>query len=156
MTHILQVKEGLVEVQKTLKMGDVAEFDSFMSAVIDNKAFDRISGYLQHAKSGPNTKVCIMYNEGIQSTNIWIFLLKFLFSTFQIIAGGNFDDSVGYFIEPSVVETSDKNDKIFKEELFGPVVTAFVYKDSQAKDIIENIGKDTPYALTGAIYSQDQ
>merc|ERR1712165_411079 len=124
-----QVKEGLVEVQKTLKMGDVAEFDSFMSAVIDNKAFDRISGYLQHAKSGPNTK---------------------------IIAGGNFDDSVGYFIEPSVVETSDKNDKIFKEELFGPVVTAFVYKDSQAKDIIENIGKDTPYALTGAIYSQDQ
>ena len=61
MTHILQVKEGLVEVQKTLKMGDVAEFDSFMSAVIDNKAFDRISGYLQHAKSGPNTKVCIMY-----------------------------------------------------------------------------------------------
>ena len=59
MTHILQVKEGLVEVQKTLKMGDVAEFDSFMSAVIDNKAFDRISGYLQHAKSGPNTKVCM-------------------------------------------------------------------------------------------------
>ena len=54
------------------------------------------------------------------------------------------------------METSDKNDKIFKEELFGPVVTAFVYKDSQAKDIIENIGKDTPYALTGAIYSQDQ
>jgi len=124
-----QVKEGLAEVQKTLKMGDVAEFDSFMSAVIDSKAFDRISGYLQHAKSGPNTK---------------------------IIAGGNFDNSVGYFIEPSVVETTDKNDKIFKEELFGPVVTAFVYKDSQAKDIISNIGKDTPYALTGAIYSQDQ
>ena len=63
MTHILQVKEGLVEVQKTLKMGDVAEFDSFMSAVIDNKAFDRISGYLQHAKSGPNTKVCICIME---------------------------------------------------------------------------------------------
>merc|ERR1712045_384464 len=124
-----QVKEGLAEVQKTLKMGDVAEFDSFMSAVIDSKAFDRISGYLKHAKSGPNTK---------------------------IVAGGNCDDSVGYFIEPTVVETSDKNDKIFKEELFGPVVTAFVYKDSQAKDIIENIGKDTPYALTGAIYSQDQ
>ena len=60
MTHILQVKEGLAEVQKTLKMGDVAEFDSFMSAVIDNKAFDRISGYLQHAKSGPNTKVWLL------------------------------------------------------------------------------------------------
>ena len=65
------MKEGLVEVQKTLKMGDVSEFDSFMSAVIDQKAFDRISGYIKHAKSGPNTK---------------------------IVAGGGFDDSVGYFI----------------------------------------------------------
>ena len=97
-----------------------------------------------------------MYNEGIVNQYLDISFEFFLFSSFQIIAGGNFDDSVGYFIEPSVVETSDKNDKIFKEELFGPVVTAFVYKDSQAKDIIENIGKDTPYALTGAIYSQDQ
>ena len=97
-----------------------------------------------------------MYNEGIVNHYLDISFEFFLFFSFQIIAGGNFDDSVGYFIEPSVVETSDKNDKIFKEELFGPVVTAFVYKDSQAKDIIENIGKDTPYALTGAIYSQDQ
>ena len=97
-----------------------------------------------------------MYNEGIVNHYLDISFEFFLFSSFQIIAGGNFDDSVGYFIEPSVVETSDKNDKIFKEELFGPVVTAFVYKDSQAKDIISNIGKDTPYALTGAIYSQDQ
>ena len=54
---LLQVKEGLVEVQKTLKMGDVADFDNFMSAVIDQKAFDRISGYLKHAKSGHNTKI---------------------------------------------------------------------------------------------------
>merc|ERR1712241_1053597 len=68
-----QVKEGLVEVQKTLKMGDVADFGNFMSAVIDQKAFDRISGYIKDAKSGPDTK---------------------------IVAGGNFDDSVGYFIEP--------------------------------------------------------
>ena len=57
MIILLQVKEGLVEVQKTLKMGDVADFDNFMSAVIDQKAFDRISGYLKHAKSGPNTKI---------------------------------------------------------------------------------------------------
>ena len=110
-------------------MGDVSDFENFMSAVIDKKAFERISGYIQHAKSGPNTK---------------------------IIAGGNFDDSVGYFIEPTVVETSTKEDKIFKEELFGPVVTAFVYKDSDAMNVVNHIGKDTPYALTGAIYSQDQ
>merc|ERR1711962_358637 len=124
-----QVKEGLVEVQKTLKMGDVADFGNFMSAVIDQKAFDRISGYIKHAKSGPNTK---------------------------IVAGGNCDDSVGFFIEPTVVETSSKDDKIFKEELFGPVVTAFVYKDADATNIVNQIGKDTPYALTGAIYSEDQ
>ena len=72
------------------------------------------------------------------------------------LAGGNFDDSVGYFIEPTVVETSSKTDKIFFEELFGPVVTAYVYKDSEAKDIVNHIGTDTPYALTGALYSQDQ
>merc|ERR1712038_1658599 len=124
-----QVKEGLVEVQKTLKMGDVADFDNFMSAVIDQKAFDRISGYLKHAKSGHNTK---------------------------IVAGGNFDDSVGYFIEPTVVETTSKTDKIFFEELFGPVVTAYVYKDADAMNMVNHIGTDTPYALTGAIYSQDQ
>ena len=110
-------------------MGDVADFSNFMSAVIDKKAFDRISGYVNHAKSGPNTK---------------------------IVAGGNCDESVGYFIEPTVVETSSKDDRIFKEEIFGPVVTAFVYKDSEAMNIVNGIGKDTPYALTGAIYSQDQ
>merc|ERR1719273_2262889 len=124
-----QVKEGLVEVQKTLKMGDVQDFENFMSAVIDQKAFDRVSGYIKDAKSGPDTK---------------------------IVAGGNFDDSVGYFIEPTVVETSSKDARIFKEELFGPVVTAFVYKDADAMNIVNDIGKDTPYALTGAIYSEDQ
>merc|ERR1711981_1033987 len=124
-----QVKEGLVEVQKTLKMGDVSDFGNFMSAVIDQRAFDRISGYLKDAKSGPNTK---------------------------IVVGGNFDDSVGYFIEPTVVETTSKDDRIFKEELFGPVVTAFVYKDADAMNMVNEIGKDTPYALTGAIYSEDQ
>jgi len=124
-----QVKEGLAEVQKTLKVGDVQEFDTFMSAVIDKKAFDRISGYIKHAKSGPNTK---------------------------IVAGGDFDESHGYFIQPTVVETTSRDDRIFKEELFGPVVTAFVYKDNQAMDVVNQIGKDTPYALTGAMYSQDQ
>jgi len=124
-----QVKEGLVEVQKTLKMGDVSDFSNFMSAVIDKKAFDRISGYIKDAKSGPDTK---------------------------IVAGGGFDESVGYFIEPTVVETTSKDAKIFKEELFGPVVTAFVYKDADAMKMVEQLGTDTPFALTGALYSEDQ
>lgn len=124
-----KIKEGLVEKQKTLKMGPVTEFDSFMGAVIDKKAFDRISGYIKDAKSGPNTK---------------------------IIAGGNCDDSVGYFIEPTVVETSTPTDKIFKEELFGPVLTVYVYKDADTMKTLNSVGQDTPYALTGAVYSQDQ
>jgi 1-pyrroline-5-carboxylate dehydrogenase len=124
-----QVKEGLIEVQKSLKMGDVQEYDTFMSAVIDKKAFDRVSGYIKDAKAGPNTK---------------------------IVVGGGFDDSVGYFIEPTVVETSTPTDKIFREELFGPVVTAFVYKDADTKKVLHQVGVDTPFALTGAIYSQDQ
>ena len=81
-----QVKEGLAETQKTLKVGDVQDFSNFMSAVIDKKAFDRISGYIDHAKSSPNTK---------------------------IVAGGTYDESVGYYVQPTVVETTSKDDRIF-------------------------------------------
>ena len=100
-----------------------------MSAVIDGKSFARIKSYIDHAKSGPNTK---------------------------IVAGGTYDDSVGYFVQPTVVETSSTEDRIFKEEIFGPVVTAFVYPDSQTEAMLGHVVKDTPYALTGAIFSQDQ
>ena len=110
-------------------MGTPLEFDTFMSAVIDGKSFARIKSYIDHAKSGPNTK---------------------------IVAGGTYDDSVGYFVQPTVVETSSTEDRIFKEEIFGPVVTAFVYPDSQTEAMLGHVVKDTPYALTGAIFSQDQ
>merc|ERR1719471_2502196 len=124
-----KVKEGLAETQKSLKVGTPLEFDTFMSAVIDGKSFARIKSYIDHAKSGPNTK---------------------------IVAGGTYDDSVGYFVQPTVVETSSTEDRIFKEEIFGPVVTAFVYPDSQTEAMLGHVVKDTPYALTGAIFSQDQ
>jgi len=123
------IKESLVEKQKTLKMGDVEEFGNFMSAVIDRKSFDRVSGYIKHAKSSPNT---------------------------TIVAGGNFDDSVGYFVEPTVVETTTPKDPIFHEEIFGPVVTAYVYKDADCMSTLESVATDTPYALTGALFSQDE
>jgi 1-pyrroline-5-carboxylate dehydrogenase len=124
-----QVKEGLVETQKSLKMGSVTEFDSFMSAVIDRKAFDRCSGYISHAKSSPNT---------------------------TIIAGGNCDDSVGFFIEPTIVQTTTPEDKIFKQEIFGPILSVYVYPDQAASDVVNSIGDHTPFALTGAIYCHDQ
>ena len=96
------VKEGLVQTQKSLKVGPATEADSFMSAVIDKKAFDRISGYIEHAKASPNC---------------------------SIVAGGGYDESVGYFIEPTIVQTTSPTDKIFQEEIFGPVVTVYVYPD---------------------------
>ncbi|KAK4306317.1 hypothetical protein Pmani_021868 [Petrolisthes manimaculis] len=124
-----QVKDGLVSIQKTLKVGDPGEFDSFMGAVIDKKAFDRISSYVNHAKSSPNL---------------------------TILAGGKCDESVGYFVEPTIVETKDPKDRIMTEEIFGPVLSIYVYPDSQVDQMISLANYSTPYALTGAIFGQDQ
>lgn len=124
-----EIKEGLVATQASLKMGPVTEADSFMSAVIDRKSFDRITGYIEHAKSSPNC---------------------------SIVAGGGYDDSVGFFIEPTVVETTTPEDKIFQEEIFGPLVTVYVYKDAAVKETMQDIIKHSPYSLTGALYCQDQ
>jgi len=124
-----EIKEGLIEAHKTLKVGPVTEFDVFMSAVIDRKSFDRITGYIEHAKSSPNT---------------------------EIVAGGGYDDSVGFFVQPTIVQTTTPTDKIFKEEIFGPVVTVYVYPDKETMSTLKAIGTHTPYALTGALYCQDQ
>jgi len=124
-----QIKEGLVEIQKGLKIGSATDADSFTSAVIDKKSFDRVSGYIKHAKSSPNC---------------------------TIVAGGGFDESVGYFIEPTIVQTTTPEEKIFQEEIFGPVVTVYVYKDAEAKETMQSIIKHSPYSLTGALYCQDQ
>jgi len=124
-----EVKEGLLEVHKTLKVGSVSDFDTFMSAVIDRKSFNRISGYINYAKSSNSTK---------------------------ILAGGTCDDSVGFFVEPTIVQTTSPTDKIFTEEIFGPVVTVYVYPDKELENTMNAVGKHTPYALTGALYCQDQ
>merc|ERR1711981_939111 len=117
-----QVKEGLAEVQKGLKIGSATDADSFTSAVIDKKAFDRISGYIQHAKASPNC---------------------------SIVAGGGYDDSVGYFVEPTIVQTTTPHDRIFQEEIFGPVVTVYVYPDKDCQSTLESVINHSPYSLTG-------
>merc|ERR1712168_195335 len=124
-----EVKEGLVETQKQLKIASPLEFDSFTSTVIDDKSFARISGYLNHAKTSPNLSV---------------------------VAGGEADDSVGYYIQPTVVQTSDPRDKIMNEEIFGPVVSVFVYPDEQAHEMIDTVATTSPFALTGAVFSKDE
>ncbi|XP_055385521.1 delta-1-pyrroline-5-carboxylate dehydrogenase, mitochondrial [Condylostylus longicornis] len=124
-----KIKSGLIEKQKTLKIGDVSDLTSFTSAVIDDKAFARITSYIEHAKKSSNL---------------------------EIIAGGNYSDKIGYYIDPTIVVTKDPLDKIMREEIFGPVLTIYVYKDSDLKKAINLVNTSTQFALTGAVFAQDE
>ncbi|KAG8142214.1 putative Delta-1-pyrroline-5-carboxylate dehydrogenase mitochondrial protein [Naja naja] len=124
------VKAGLLEEHQKIKVGDPAEdFGTFFSAVIDSKAFARIKKWLKHAESSPNL---------------------------NILAGGGCDDAVGYFIQPCIVETKDPKDPIMQEEIFGPVLSVYVYPEKQYKDILHLIDSTSPYGLTGAVFAQDK
>lgn len=124
-----QIKPKLLKLRDSLKVGDVTDFTSFTSAVIDEKAFARIKSYIDYAKSSKNL---------------------------TILGGGEYDDSKGYFIQPAIVETNDPLDKIMTEEIFGPVLSIYVYKDSDVNKTIELIGSSTKFALTGAVFAQDE
>lgn len=123
-----KIKDGLLANRNELKLGDVTEFDTFMSAVIDEKAFNRIEGYIQHAKSSPNL---------------------------EVIGGGKCDKSKGFYIEPTIVVTKDPKDKIMTEEIFGPVLTVYVYPDKDVESALSLVESSTPYALTGAVFAKD-
>lgn len=124
-----KIKTGLIEKRNTLKIGDVTDFSSFTSAVIDDKAFARITSFIEHAKSSPNL---------------------------EIIAGGTYSDKKGYFIDPTIVVSKDPLDKIMTNEIFGPVLTIYVYKDADIKKTMELVNTSTAFALTGAVFAQDQ
>ncbi|KAJ8359356.1 hypothetical protein SKAU_G00158810 [Synaphobranchus kaupii] len=125
-----QIRQEMVAVHKDLKVGDpVNDFSTFLSAVIDDKSFGRISKWLDHAKSSPNLTV---------------------------IAGGNCDGSKGYFVEPTIIETKDPQDAIMNEEIFGPVLTVYVYPENEYKDVLKLIDNTSPYALTGAVFALDK
>lgn len=123
-----EVKAKMLEVTAQIKSGCPLEHDTFVTAVIDDKAFARNKSYLEHAKSSPNLTV---------------------------LAGGNCDDSKGYFIEPTIIETTDPLDKIMQEEIFGPVLTVYAYPDDQVKETVEIAKATSPFALTGAFYCED-
>lgn len=124
-----KIKDGLLKKRAQLKIGNPTDYDSFTSAVIDDKAFKRISSYIDHAKKSPNL---------------------------EIIGGGKYDDSTGYFIEPTIVQSKDPKDKIMVEEIFGPVLSVYVYPDNQIQQTLDLIGNSTAFALTGAIFAKDQ
>lgn len=121
------VKERVVAMINDIKMGDPRDFQNFMCAVIDQKAFNSISGYIEDAKKNAT-----------------------------IVAGGGADDRTGYYIEPTLVETEDPGYRLICEEIFGPVVTAYAYDDSKWEETLELVDKTSPYGLTGAVFSQDR
>lgn len=124
-----QVKEMLVDDVKSFKMGSPEDFSNFVNAVIDEAAFEKIASYIDHAKNDP---------------------------TCEILVGGNYDKSVGYFIEPTVILTTDPQYKSMQEEIFGPVLTIYVYEAEKYEEMLDILDKTSPYALTGAIFAHDR
>ncbi len=123
------IQEMLVAEIKTIKMGDVRDFSNFMNAVIDERSFKKISGYIEHAKNAADAK---------------------------ILVGGGTKMDVGYFIEPTVIVTENPKFKTMVEEIFGPVLTLYVYDDAKLDETLTLCDTSTPYALTGAIFAQDR
>jgi 1-pyrroline-5-carboxylate dehydrogenase len=123
------IKGGLISEAETIKMGDVTDFSNFMAAVIDKAAFDSIVEYIEYAKSSEESKIMI---------------------------GGSYDDSKGYFIEPTVVVTTNPKHKLMEEEIFGPVLTIYIYQENQYEETLEICDSTSPYALTGSIFANDR
>lgn len=123
------IKTQICEMVNDIKVGDVTDHKNFMNAVIDEKSFDNIAGYIDYAKEASDA---------------------------EIIAGGKYDKSVGYFIYPTVIETSNPRFKSMEEEIFGPVLTVFVYDDEKLEETIKLCDTTSPYGLTGAIFARDR
>lgn len=123
------IKADLVAQVQKLKMGDPVDFTNFVSAVIDKKSYTNIQGYIDSAKQDENSTV---------------------------LAGGECDDKVGFYIQPTLIETTHPKSKTMVEEIFGPVLTVYVYDDKSIDETIKLVDESTPYALTGAIFAQDR
>ena len=126
------IQDKLVAELATLKMGSPADFGNFINAVIDRRAFDKITSHIDFAKKAQDA---------------------------EVISGGGYDDSVGYFIEPTVVVTTNAQFKTMVEEIFGPVLTIYVYDDSANEafeDVLTLVDETSEYALTGAVFATDR
>ncbi|RYG37586.1 L-glutamate gamma-semialdehyde dehydrogenase, partial [bacterium] len=121
------VREKLVAGVESFRMGSVEDFSNFINAVIDEKSFDKISGYLDHARQNA-----------------------------KILVGGTSDKSIGYFVKPTVIEAEDAAYRTMCEEIFGPVLSLHVYDETKFDDILTTVDTTSPYALTGAIFAQDR
>ena len=124
-----QIKKKLVGEIKTMKMGSVEDFSCFVNAVIDEKSFDKIEGYLKQVKKDKDAK---------------------------ILVGGKCDKTAGYFIEPTVIEVTNPQYVTMCDELFGPVLTLYVYDENKFEQAIKLVDSTSPYALTGAVIATDR
>jgi 1-pyrroline-5-carboxylate dehydrogenase len=122
-----EVRDRTVAIIEDIRMGDVTDFRNFMGAVIDRKAFTKISEYLDDARANAT-----------------------------VLAGGKADGKDGWFIEPTLVETADPDYRLLCEEIFGPVVTVSVYEDAKWSAMLEQVDRTSPYALTGAVFATDR
>lgn len=123
------VKKYVQEDLKSFKMGSPEDFSNFITAVIDEAAFDKIAGFIDYVKEQDDA---------------------------EIVAGGNYDKSKGYFIEPTVVVTTDPKFRTMCEEIFGPVITIYVYEADKWEETLDLVDSTSPYGLTGAIFSNDR
>ena len=125
-----EVKKKLVEQVKTMKMGTVEDFTNFVNAVIDEKSFDKLEGYIKNSRKRDS------------GAKIWV--------------GGKCDKTEGFFIEPTIIEASDPNYVTMCEELFGPVLTVYIYDENKYESTLKLVDETSPYALTGAVIAQDR
>ncbi len=123
------VKKYMIADLESIKMGSPEDPSNFVNAVIDGISFKKISAYIDQAKSDKDA---------------------------EIIAGGNYDDSKGWFVEPTVIEAKDPKYRTMCEEIFGPVLTVHVYDENKFEEILDVVDQTSPYALTGAIFSKDR
>ena len=124
-----EVKQMLVEDLKSMKMGGVEDFGNFINAVIDEKSFDKLAGAIEAAKSDPDA---------------------------EVIIGGKYDKKKGWFIEPTIIQAKNPKYSSMCEELFGPVLSVYVYDEDKYEETIELVDNTGPYALTGSIIGQDR
>ena len=123
------ISDDLVHEVGKIKIGDSKDFTNFMNAVIDQRAFDKITGYIQRAKDNENCKV---------------------------VVGGNSNQETGWFIEPTIIVTKDPKSESMIEEIFGPVLTIYVYEDDEFEETLKLCDESSPYALTGAIFAKSE
>jgi 1-pyrroline-5-carboxylate dehydrogenase len=124
-----EIKERVGDMLKEIKMGDVQDFSNFVNAVIDEASFDNIMGYIRYAQ---------------QATDA------------EVIFGGKGDKSVGYYIEPTIIQTTNPAFKTMTEEIFGPVITLYIYEDEKYEETLELCDRTSPYGLTGSIFARDR